>query len=105
MKISNSLIILSIFFVFTQTALVNEMAVETLVRSDNVEKVSVDFETIESTKRAPQQSTLSIEAISNEMEKSAYLETKPRFNTYNLATNFFNSQRYFGDVCDRCKKF
>lgn len=64
----------------------------------------MDFETVESTKKASQDPAPSIEEISNEMAKSAYLEIKPKFNTYNLATNFFNSQRYFGDVCNRCKK-
>ena len=45
-----------------------------------------------------------MDTISMEMAGAAYLEIKPRFNTYNLATTFFNSQKYFGDVCNRCKK-
>jgi hypothetical protein len=40
------------------------------------------------------------------MTESAYLDAAKlsKVDTYNLATTFFNSQRYFGDVCNRCKK-
>jgi len=37
------------------------------------------------------------------MAKQAYLEAA-KVDTYTLATTFFNSQKYFGDVCSRCKK-
>jgi hypothetical protein len=46
-----------------------------------------------------------MEVISDIITKEAYL-TQPasKLDVYNLATNVFNSQKYLGDLCTRCKK-
>lgn len=45
-----------------------------------------------------------VQSISDSIAKEAYVaESKLKIDTYTMATTLFNSQKYFGDVCNRCK--
>lgn len=46
-----------------------------------------------------------VQAAADIMAKEAYtVEQTLKVDTYTMATALFNSQKYFGDMCDRCKK-
>lgn len=42
--------------------------------------------------------------MSDSIAKEAYVaDSTLKIDTYTLATTLFNSQKYFGDMCNRCK--
>jgi len=47
-----------------------------------------------------------VQSISDAIAKDAYVaDSTLKIDTYTMATTLFNSQKYFGDMCNRCKSF
>ena len=96
MKISSGLLIVLMLVLAAQSEVV---AVTSILPPIDLPGVEYATYFTSNPRLAPEK----IETISDTIAKAAY-SVAAKVDTYTLATNFFNSQRYFGDVCNRCKK-